>query len=136
MGTRWNSLSDVDMRPVNVLEVLRDEATPLLGRGGVYADSANLSERYGLQGVSVRIERLRPGHSASAPHWHSSLEEGLYVLQGSLVLECGDEERIVRAGHFVALPSGPPSHVFRNASDVEATYLTFAAGAGDEVTYT
>lgn len=60
--------------------------------------------------------RMEPGGLTPAKHVHAHEDENLYVVEGVLTIEIGDERFEARSGDFVTLPRGVP-HSFGNLSD-------------------
>ncbi len=88
------------------------------------------SERTGLQHVTVP-----PGKLAAPPHCHSAEEELFVVLEGEGVLEVGEEEHAVRAGHVVSRPAGTGvAHAFR-AGERPLTLLAYGTREPNDVCY-
>ena len=83
-------------------------------------------------------------HGASPPsHLHDHLDDSFYILEGTLVVRCGESVTLERAGGWVQFPAGVP-HTFRVMSETARVLLVNAdhsfidaVGAGDEppVTY-
>ena len=55
-------------------------------------------------------------------HVHEDLDDTWYILDGEMVVRCGDDELVVGAGHWVSMPRGVP-HSFRVVGDHEARIL-------------
>ena len=71
---------------------------------------------------TVILEMTLPVGSAPPLHVHANLDDSWYILEGEMVLRCGDDERIVAAGRWVSMPRGVP-HTFRVIGDHEARIL-------------
>ena len=63
-----------------------------------------------------------PVGSAPPLHVHDDLDDTWYILEGQMVVRCGDDELVVGAGHWVSMPRGVP-HTFRVVGDHEARIL-------------
>ena len=60
---------------------------------------------------------------SSAPlHVHDDLDDTWYVLEGEMVVRCGDEVSVAGAGHWLSMPRGVP-HTFRVVGDRPARIL-------------
>ena len=59
-----------------------------------------------------------PGAGASAAHIHPHQEERFEILDGSLRLRIGREERVARAGDIIVVPAGTP-HRPKNVGEME-----------------
>jgi mannose-6-phosphate isomerase-like protein (cupin superfamily) len=60
--------------------------------------------------------RLDPGAPCPAQHVHTHEHESLYVIDGVLTVELGDERIELRPGECLVMPPGVP-HRFANLSD-------------------
>lgn len=65
--------------------------------------------------IGVNIRSLDPGKPACLYH-RENAQENFFVLSGECILIVEEEERRLRAGHFVHLPPGT-NHVFVGAGD-------------------
>ncbi|HLZ28985.1 MAG TPA: cupin domain-containing protein [Chloroflexota bacterium] len=93
---------------------------------GVKADATDTA---GL--LSVFQDTLAPWQSGPPLHLHGEMDEAFYVLEGTLVVQLGDEEREVTTGSFVWIPRGTP-HAFANASGSATRLLSVAVPSGIE----
>ncbi|MFN2520865.1 MAG: cupin domain-containing protein [Candidatus Limnocylindria bacterium] len=75
--------------------------------------------------------RMDPGAPAPAKHVHTHEDENVYIVEGVLTVEIGDERLEARAGDFVTLPRGVP-HVFANLSDELVRTIGVIAPTGIE----
>jgi mannose-6-phosphate isomerase-like protein (cupin superfamily) len=57
-------------------------------------------------------EGLLPQGASPPLHAHTDLDDSFYVLDGRMVVRCGDDVAIATAGSWVQFPSGVP-HTFR-----------------------
>ncbi|MEA2783891.1 MAG: hypothetical protein QOK29_5523 [Rhodospirillaceae bacterium] len=74
---------------------------------------------------------IQPGFPGPPPHVHDRLHDMFYVLEGSLTMRLGDEERAVGAGTFVCVPPGVV-HTFSNPGAAPVRFLNFNTPAGWE----
>jgi uncharacterized cupin superfamily protein len=72
-----------------------------------------------------------PGFPGPPLHRHEALHDMFYVLEGTLTMRLGDEERAIEAGTFVCVPPGV-AHTFSNPSDAPVRVLNFNTPAGWE----
>lgn len=80
-------------------------------------------EHRGAPGVgSVVLEMTLPVGSAPPLHVHDDLDDSWYILDGQMIVRCGDDELVVGAGDWVAMPRGVP-HTFRVIGEHEARIL-------------
>jgi uncharacterized cupin superfamily protein len=77
-----------------------------------------------------------PAGAKSWPfHYHTGNEEALYVLAGAGRLRLGDDSHPLRAGDYVALPTGEASgHRVVNDSDDPLRYLAVSTMNDPDVT--
>jgi len=71
---------------------------------------------------TVVLEMTLPVGSSAPLHVHDSLDDTWYILDGEMVVRCGDEVQRVGAGHWVSMPRGVP-HTFRVVGDRDARIL-------------
>ena len=71
---------------------------------------------------TVVLEMTLPVGSAPPLHVHDDLDDTWYILDGEMVVRCGDETLLVGAGHWVSMPRGVP-HNFRVVGDRDARIL-------------
>jgi mannose-6-phosphate isomerase-like protein (cupin superfamily) len=71
---------------------------------------------------TVVLEMTLPVGSAPPLHVHDHLDDTWYILEGQMVVRCGDEGLVVGAGHWVSMPRGVP-HTFRVIGEREARIL-------------
>lgn len=71
---------------------------------------------------TIVMEMTLPVGSSAPLHVHDDLDDTWYVLEGEMVVTCGDTTSIVGAGHWVSMPRGVP-HTFRVVGDREARIL-------------
>ena len=68
------------------------------------------------------LEMTLPVGAAPPLHVHDDLDDTWYILEGQMVVRCGDEELVVGAGHWVSMPRGVP-HTFLVVGEREARIL-------------
>lgn len=71
---------------------------------------------------TVVLEMTLPVGSSPPLHVHHTLDDTWYILDGKMVMRCGDDVLVVGAGHWVSMPRGVP-HTFRVMGDHEARIL-------------
>ena len=74
---------------------------------------------------------IAAGFPGPPPHVHETLHDMFYVLEGTLTMRLGDEEREARPGTFVCVPPGIV-HTFSNRSDAPVRFLNFNIPGGWE----
>jgi mannose-6-phosphate isomerase-like protein (cupin superfamily) len=68
------------------------------------------------------LEMTLPVGSSAPLHVHHDLDDTWYILDGEMVVRCGDDVLSVGPGHWVSMPRGVP-HTFRVVGDHEARIL-------------
>jgi quercetin dioxygenase-like cupin family protein len=71
---------------------------------------------------TVVLEMTLPVGAAPPMHVHADLDDTWYILEGQMVVCCGDDELVVGAGHWISMPRGVP-HTFVVVGDLEARIL-------------
>jgi quercetin dioxygenase-like cupin family protein len=66
----------------------------------------------GTDGGLVVAEATLPEGASPALHVHEYLDDSFYLLEGTMVLRCGDEVSVAEPGEWVPFPRGVP-HTFR-----------------------
>jgi quercetin dioxygenase-like cupin family protein len=92
-------------------------------------DSSTKASRGSTGGVFTLIETHTTG--GAPPHIHSLDDEFFYVVDGSIIVWCGDEVWEAGARSFVYLPRGVP-HAWDVTSAEPAIVLMMTAPAGLE----
>lgn len=123
-----------DRRHPNVVNI--DEVQP-----DVIAKGSKFGCRDRVLGPQAQTAQLgcshyevEPGKAAFPFHWHSAMEEALYVLEGTGTMRIGDARVAVRAGDFVAFPVGPDhAHQLINTGASTLKYICISTKASAEV---
>ena len=71
---------------------------------------------------TVVLEMTLPVGSSPPLHAHHSLDDTWYILDGKMVVRCGDDALAVGTGYWVSMPRGVP-HTFRVVGDRETRIL-------------
>jgi len=87
-----------------------------------FLDTLVVEHRCAPEMNTVVLEMTLPVGAAPPLHIHDDLDDTWYILEGQMVVRCGDEELVVGAGHWVSMPRGVP-HTFRVVGDCEARIL-------------
>jgi mannose-6-phosphate isomerase-like protein (cupin superfamily) len=72
--------------------------------------------------TGVVLEMTLPVGSSAPLHVHENLDDTWYVLEGEMVVRCGDDQLTVGPGHWISMPRGVP-HTFRVVGDLPARIL-------------
>ena len=111
---------------INIDEVTaRTEA-----RGGFGFEARRLGPDAGSRGLGCGHFELAPGKTAFPFHFHSAIEEAIYVLDGTGTMRIGGEQVAVRAGDWIGFPPGPESsHQLTNTGAAPLRYLALSGPA-------
>jgi len=100
------------------------------GKGKFHIATRRLSAAAGGNALGCSLFELEPGKTAFPFHFHSAIEEAIYVLEGMGSLRIGDAQVEVRAGDYIALPAGPEfAHALTNGGDTLLRYLCMSGPA-------
>jgi uncharacterized cupin superfamily protein len=103
----------------------RDEATFRRKRLAAAADG---------EALGCSLYELPPGERAWPYHWHAGNEEAIYVLAGGGTIRLDGEREPLRAGDYVALPTGESSaHRVINDGDEPLRYLAVSTMSDPDV---
>ena len=99
-------------------------------QGGFALSSRRLGASAGARALGCSHFELAPGKTAFPYHFHSALEEAIYVLDGRGTLRIGPDSVELRAGDYVALPPGPDfAHALTNTGEAPLRYLCMSSPA-------
>ena len=87
-----------------------------------FLDTLVVEHRCAPEMNTVVLEMTLPVGAAPPLHVHDNLDDTWYILEGQMVVRCGDEELVVGAGHWVSMPRGVP-HTFLVVGESEARIL-------------
>ena len=79
------------------------------------------------RGAFTLIEALAPSGFGTPLHVHHREEEGFYVLEGSMTVQCGDDRWEAVPGSFVLLPRGVPHAYLVNEGPCRMLQVTSPA---------
>jgi uncharacterized cupin superfamily protein len=118
-----------ERRHPNVVHI--DDVTPREpSRGKLGFRGRRLGPEAGGRALGVTYIELAPGKTAFPNHWHSAIEEGIYVLEGTGTMRIADKTVPVHPGDYIALPPGPATtHQLTNTGAVAMRYLALSAPA-------
>lgn len=82
-------------------------------------------------------EKVLPGKKSSAPHYHRSIDEIIYITQGELIVFEGEERALLRKGDSTCFYANSEKlHYLENQSNDEAIFLIFRRSTvSDDVIY-
>jgi mannose-6-phosphate isomerase-like protein (cupin superfamily) len=107
----------------------------MLGRGAEIADLGGLALKAGAAQTAGAVSVFEGGlaaRTAGPPlHVHGREDEALYILEGQVTIQLGQQTILADAGAFVWMPRGVP-HTFANAGLVPARMLGLAVPGGIE----
>jgi uncharacterized cupin superfamily protein len=92
-----------------------------------------LGDEFGLRNFGVNLTRLAPGGISALRHSHSTQDEFIYVLEGTLTLLTDAGEMTIAAGYCAGFPAGGGTHQIVNRSETEAAYLEVGDRSPDDV---
>jgi uncharacterized cupin superfamily protein len=115
-----------ERRHLNVVNI--DEVEPMeRPKGRFGAKAKRLGAPAGARGIGFNWMELQPGKTSFPFHYHTGIEEGLYVLSGSGELRLGGAKVQVRSGDYAAFPAGPDhAHTLANTGAGPLHYLMFS----------
>jgi uncharacterized cupin superfamily protein len=94
-----------------------------------------LSDAGGLTQFGAWIVVLPPGSKSSIPHWHSSEDELIQVLEGHVTLIEEGKEHLLGPGAVCAYPAGLAlSHCFQNKTNAALRLLVIGTRSAKDVT--
>ncbi len=71
-------------------------------------------------------ERIGPNKKSSAPHYHRSIDEIAYIIQGEICAIEGEDEVILRKGDSILFKANSgKKHYLENRSNEDAEFLLF-----------
>src|SRR5437762_2111977 len=94
------------------------------GKGRFGITARRLASPAGAKQLGCNWMELAPGKTAFPYHFHTGLEEGLFILKGTGELRLGKEKIPVREGDYIAFPAGPEhAHCLSNTAHEPLQYL-------------
>lgn len=110
----------------------RDDSAPKLGYGGhiwVHVSGDSTGGAFGMW------EGLLPPGASSPIHIHHNEDECVYVMEGTLLFVCGDQQWESGPGTWVRMPRDVP-HGIKAVSETPVRFLEFFLPAGLEQLFT
>ena len=82
------------------------------------------SEIFHTKQLFLYSEKVKPGLSSSAPHYHRTIDEIVYMVKGSLVAIEGESEVLLTDGDSICFEANSKKyHCLENRSDEDAQFL-------------
>jgi len=96
-------------------------------RGRFGATTKRLGAPAGARSIGFNWMELQPGKTAFPYHYHTGIEEGIFVLSGTGEMRIGKDKAVVRAGDYIAFPAGPDhAHALTNNGQQPLQYLSLS----------
>ncbi|MBS0431298.1 MAG: cupin domain-containing protein [Proteobacteria bacterium] len=124
------NLADLEMQSVNAE---RAHTGPNAGQYDIRW--AEIGRRIGARQLGYNLTVVAPGKRNCPMHSHRAEEEMFFILEGTGELRYGDARHPLRAGDFIACPTGGPetAHQIINTGDTEMRYLSLSTMAPIEI---
>ncbi len=122
----------IDSRVVNVNELTLHH----FSEGTKFECSAErVGPLIGAKDLGYSYDVVPPGKSACPFHSHHAEEEMFFIVRGNGKLRYGAESRAIRAGDFIACPTGgaETAHQIINDSNAELIYISVSTKATAEI---
>ena len=97
--------------------------------------SMRVGRRLGEKDIGYSYDVLPPGNAGCPFHSHHAEEEMFFIVSGTGLLRYGSETRKIRAGDFIACPTGGPetAHQIVNDSDAPLAFVSVSTMMPAEV---
>ena len=124
---------------VNVEEVPSMDLGQMFGvsperMGGYGAKVRRLGAAAGAKQIGCSLYEVEPGKAAYPRHWHLANEEAVIVIAGAGTLHVGDAKIEVRAGDYVAMPTGAENaHFLENTGKETLRYYCLSTMNDPEI---
>lgn len=125
-----------ERRHPNVVNLSEVEAKQSLATAGSKFGSKTrqLGDPAGGRAIGCSWYEVEPGKTTFPFHWHAANEEVVFILEGEGTLRMGEARVPIRAGDYIAMPTGPDgAHQILNTSDAPLRYLCFSTMNNVEV---
>ena len=108
-----------------------EEVKPQEMSQGDFAQKARrLGHAAGSRALGCTYYELPPGKTSFPFHFHSAIEEAIYVLEGEGTLRMGKAQIAIGQGDYVGIPPGPDhSHALANRGQGPLRYLCMSGPA-------
>ena len=106
---------------------LRDVETTEFGKGQFGFKTKRLAANAGAHAIGCNWFELAPGKTAFPFHYHTGIEENIFVLTGLGILRIGQESISVNEGDYISFPAGPAfAHSLKNNGTDPLRYLVIS----------
>jgi uncharacterized cupin superfamily protein len=96
-------------------------------KGRFGATAKRLGAPAGANKIGFNWMELQPGKTSFPYHYHTGIEEGIFILCGTGEMRIGAATVAVRAGDYIAFPAGPDgAHTVTNDGQQPLQYLVFS----------
>jgi mannose-6-phosphate isomerase-like protein (cupin superfamily) len=95
---------------------------PMTGRAWWFLDTLVVEHPMATAASPVVLEQTLPAGAAPPLHVHRGLDDSWYLLEGVIVVQCGEHLLVATPGHWISQPRGVP-HAFRVVGDRPARTL-------------
>jgi mannose-6-phosphate isomerase-like protein (cupin superfamily) len=95
---------------------------PMTGRAWWFLDTLVVEHPMATAASPVVLEQTLPAGAAPPLHVHRGLDDSWYLLEGVIVVQCGEHLLVATPGHWISAPRGVP-HAFRVVGDRPARTL-------------
>lgn len=82
-----------------------------------------LSDHAGIQRLHMNIARIPAGKESYLPHAHTMQEEWLFIVEGSGMVQIGEDDVSIGAGDYVGFPVDGTVHHLRNTGAEDLVVL-------------
>jgi uncharacterized cupin superfamily protein len=123
-------MASTPRRHPNVVNI--DEIEPMNEEKGAFVSRRRprMAIQAGNRALGCTHMEVAPGKTSFPFHFHSAVEEGLYILEGTGRARIGKDVVDVRAGDWVGFPAGPDTaHTLTNTGTTPLRYLSLSAPA-------
>ncbi len=105
-----------------------DELEPMgRGKGRFGVSAKRLGKPAGAKAIGINWMELQPGKTSFPYHFHTGVEEGIYILSGMGEMRIGKDTVPVKPGDYIAFPPGPEcAHTLTNTGPHVLQYLSLS----------
>jgi uncharacterized cupin superfamily protein len=97
------------------------------GKGRFGVSAKRLGKPAGAKAIGINWMELQPGKTSFPYHFHTGVEEGIYILAGAGEMRIGEDTVAVKPGDYIAFPPGPAhAHTLTNTGPQALHYLSLS----------